>query len=79
MKRKFKSITVRYKKSGRVFRVFKNVLVLGRWMFRGRHKKCRRDYLRLVRSLHLTHTLDIRASRAYVSWLLGTSRIRPRC
>lgn len=72
---KFRQVTVRYK-NGEVFCTFGSILMLGFWLFSKRKRTARE--VALLRRLRLSHTLVERASRAYVAWLVGRSRIRPR-
>jgi len=81
MKQKHKIFVVKYK-DGRMFRRFSSVLPLGEWLFskrgtRGRVQGWSAADLALFKRLRLSRTLVNRASNAYVSWLMGTSRIRP--
>ena len=69
-------------KSGRVFRWFKDYLALGLWLFskrgqRGRVLGWSPADRAVFRRLRLSRTMVRRASDAYVSYLLGRSRLRP--
>jgi len=80
-RKKFRSVVVRFK-DGRVFRRFSSVLALGLWLFskrglRGRVLKWSAADRAVLRRLRLSRTLVCRASDAYVSYVMGRSRIRP--
>jgi len=80
-RKKFQAVVVRFK-DGRVFKRFSSVLALGLWLFSkrgfgGRRLKRSAAELRALRQLRLSFTLVRRASDAYVSYVMGCSRIRP--
>jgi len=77
---KYRLVVVRFK-DGRVFRRFSSILALGVWLFskrgqRGRVLGWSAADRALLRRLRLSRTLVRRASDAYVSWVVGTSRIK---
>lgn len=76
--KKSKVIVVRYQ-DGRVYRRFGSMLSLGRWLFSRRGTYGRvwgwsKADLALFRRLRLSPTLLIRAAKAYLALLMGTSR-----
>lgn len=71
---KFSKVIVKYK-DGRTFYRFKNVLQFSKWLFYPRHPSRKSEHSNTILQLYLPASLRRRAIQAYVSFMVGTSRI----